>query len=270
MTYEGNPAGSPRRTACPPVQRPPRRPFLDDVAAALRDLGLTNQPIKCPPGRSFNRDRRCAVHELGHLLTIRLLDDKVDGVTIDPGPGYEGQVWAPWTFKAFTHGDVDAAQIRAELEPQMPRVGENQSPAADVTLKVMNQVTQFMGGRAAEKLVLRGKPSTAPDDYRQSRELAAIVCKSSKSVERFVQLCEQQAEDLLRPYVDLIFALIPVLRIWRTMTGVEVDEAIAVVLAHFDRSAEQERRRDWDRGMESTEIFKRQCISHEQRPAVHA
>jgi hypothetical protein len=245
MTCEGSSVERPPGGGLPPVERPPRRLFLDDVVAALKDLGLTDQPIKCPPGRSFNRDRRCAIHEIGHVLLIRLLDDKMDGVTIDPGPGYEGQVWAPWTFKAFTSGDVDAAQIRAALEPQMPRAGEDQDPAAGVTLKVMNQVIQFMGGRAAEKLVLRGKPSEAPDDYRQSRELAAIVCKSPKSVERFVRFCEQQAEDLLRPYIDLIFALIPVLRIRRTMTGIEVDGAIAIILAHFNRSAERERRRDW-------------------------
>ncbi|MEH2552201.1 hypothetical protein V1283_008846 [Bradyrhizobium sp. AZCC 2262] len=263
MTYEGSSVERPRGTVCPPVQRPPRRSFLDDVAAALRDLGLVNQPIKCPFGRSFNRDFRCAIHEIGHALTIRILGDKIDGVTIDPGPGYEGQVWAPWTFKAFTRGDVDAAQIRAVLEPQMPQAGEDQGPAADVTLKITNQIIQFMGGRAAEKLALRGKSSAAPDDYRQSRELAAIVCKSPKSVERFVQFCEQQAEDLLRPHIDLIFALIPVLRIRRTMTGIEVDEAIAIILAHFDRSAERERRRDWDIRMKSAEIFRGQCISHE-------
>jgi hypothetical protein len=257
MAPDGYPAGSPRSTACSPVQRPPRRLFLDDVAAALRDLRLTDQPMKCPPGRTFNRDRRCAVHEIGHFLLIRLLGDKIDGVTIDPGPGYEGQVWAPWTFKAFMHGDVDAAQIRTVFEPQMPQAGEDQGPAADVTLKVMNQVIQFMGGRAAEKLTLRGKPSAALDDYRQSRELAAIICKSPESVERFVKFCEQQAEDLLRPHLDLIFALLPVLRIRRTMTGVEVDRAIATILGHFDLSAEQERRRDWDQRMENAKTLEK-------------
>src|SRR5438270_8362069 len=85
------------------------------------------------------------------------------GVTINPGPGYEGQVWGPWSFRAFARGDVDAAEIRNVLEPQMPRAGEDQAPAADVVLQVTNQVIQYMGGRAAEKLVLRGKPSPALD-----------------------------------------------------------------------------------------------------------
>jgi hypothetical protein len=125
-----------------------------------------------------------------------------------------------------------------------------------------------MGGRAAEKLVLRGRPSAALDDYRQARELAAIVCKTPKSVERFVKFCEQQAEDLLKPHINLIFALLPVLRIRRTMTGVEVDEAITAILAQFDRSAERERRRDCDSMMKSAETFKRYCV-HEQR-AVYA
>lgn len=251
-----HPAEKPRGLACPSVQRPSRRSFLDDMAAALRDLQMTNQVAKCPPGQTFNRDFRCAVHEIGHLLLARLLGDSVDGVTIDPGPGYDGQVWGPWSFKAFTSGDVDAAQIRAVLQPSMPCQGEDHSPAANIALQVTNQVLQFMGGRAAEKLVLRGRPWPSMSDYNQARELAAIVCGSPKSIERFLKFCEQQAEDLLKPHLDLIFALVPVLRIRRTMTGAEVDEAIATILARFDLAVEQKRRHQWRQRVENTAAFK--------------
>jgi hypothetical protein len=54
---------------------------------------MDSHVAKCPPGRTFNRDFRCAAHEIGHMLLARLLGDRVDGVTIDPGDGYEGQVW---------------------------------------------------------------------------------------------------------------------------------------------------------------------------------
>jgi hypothetical protein len=137
-------AGRPHTRVRPPDLRPPRRLFLEDVAAALRDLGLTDDPMKCPPGRTFNRDFRI-------------------------------------------------------------------------------------------------------DDYRQARELAAIVCGSPKSIDRFVRFCEQQAEDFLKPYINLIVALVPVLRVKRTMTGQAADRAIAIILWHFDRSAELERRRDCER-----------------------
>src|SRR5437868_12103282 len=138
-----------------------------------------------------------------------------------------------WPFKAFARGDVDvdARDIRARLQPLMPGEGVDHTPAANVHLEIVEQVTEFMGGRAAEKLVLRGRPSPALDDYRQARELAAIICKSEKSIERLVRYCEQRAEDLLKPYIDLIFALIPVLRDRREMTGDEIDHAIATVLA---------------------------------------
>jgi hypothetical protein len=243
---------------CPPVERPPRRAFLDDVVAALKDLQLTNQVATCPPGRTFNRDFRVTVHEIGHLLVARLLGDKVEGVTINPGHGYAGQVWGPWNFKAFTCGDVDATEIRAVLEQKMPRTGEDHAPAADVALQVTNQVIQFCAGSGAEKLMLRGKPPAALDDYRQARELAAIICTSPKSIERFLKFCEQQAEDLLRPHIDLIFALIPVLRVRRTMTGQDADQAIAVILRRFDMSAERARRRDWEQRMANARTFPRE------------
>jgi hypothetical protein len=255
MAYSSRPAVRPRGIACPPVQRPSRRSFLDDVVAALRDLQMTNQVAKCPPGRTFNRDFRCAAHEIGHLLLARILGDRVDGVTINPGDGYEGQVWGPWSFKAFTSGDVDATQIRTVLRPLMPCQGEDHSPAANIALQVTNQVVQFMGGRAAEKLVLRGRPSPSMDDFRQARELAAVVCTSPKSIERFLKFCEQQAEDLLRPHIDLIFGFVPILRARRTMSGVEVDKAIATILTRFDLAAEQKRRRQWQQRIANARNF---------------
>jgi ATP-dependent Zn protease len=112
-----------------------------------------------------------------------------------------------------------------------------------------------MGGRAAEKLVLRGRPSPAMDDYRQAAELAAIICTSPKSITRSLKFCEQQAEDLLKPHIDLIFALVPELRARRTMTGAEVDEAIASALTRLDLAAEQKRRRQWQQRIANSRDF---------------
>jgi hypothetical protein len=206
---------------------------------------MTDQVAKCPPRRTFNRELRIIVHELGHLLIARLRDAVVTSVSIIADDTSEGRVMGAWPFKAFARGNVDAFDIRAELQPRMPRPGEDHRPAANVTHEVMEQVIEYMGGRAAEKLVLRGRPSPAVDDYRQARELAAIVCASPKSIDRFLKFCEQQAEDLLRPHIDLIFALIPELRARREMSGVDVDEAIAAVLTRFALATEQAWRREW-------------------------
>jgi hypothetical protein len=217
---------------------------------------MTDRIAKCPPRRTFNRELRVIVHELGHLLIARLRDAVVTSVSIIADDTSEGRVMGAWPFKAFARGDVDASDIRTVLQPLMPRAGEDNAPAANVTLEVMEQVVEYMGGRAAEKLVLRGRPSPAMDDYRQAAELAAIVCKSPKSIERFLRFCEQQAEDFLRPHIDLIFALVPILRARRMMTGTEVDEAIATILTRFDLGAEQERRRQWQQRVEKAAAFK--------------
>jgi hypothetical protein len=230
--------------------------FSFATAAVASGVVMTDQVAKCPPRRTFNRELRIIVHELGHLLIARLRDAVVTSVSIIADDTSEGRVMGAWPFKAFARGNVDAFDIRAELQPRMPRPCEDHRPAANVTHEVMEQVIEYMGGRAAEKLVLRGRPSPAVDDYRQARELAAIVCASPKSIDRFLKFCEQQAEDLLRPHIDLIFALIPVLRARREMTGTEVDEAIATILTRFDLAAEQKRRRQWQQRVEKAAAFK--------------
>jgi hypothetical protein len=58
-----------------------------------------------------------------------------------------------------------------------------------------------------------------------------------------LEFCEQQAEDLLSPHIDLIFAFVAILGARRAMSGDEVDEAIASILARFDLAAEEKRRR---------------------------
>jgi hypothetical protein len=60
---------------------------------------------------------------------------------------------------------------------------------------------------------------------------------------------------LLKPHIDLILALIPVLRIRREMTGVEVDEAIAIILTRFEIAAEQKRRHQWQQRVEKAAAF---------------
>src|SRR5947209_504089 len=216
---------------------------------------MIDQVAKCPPRRTFNREFRIIVHELGHVLIARLRDAVVTSVSIIADDVSEGRVLGSWRFKAFARGDIDARDIRAELQSRMPRPGEDHLPAASVTQEIMEQVVEYMGGRAAEQLVLRGRPSPALDDFRQARELAAIICISPKSIDRFVRFAEQQAEDLLRPHIDLIFALIPELRDRREMTGTEVDAVIAGILARFALKNEQARRRDWVQRIERAAIF---------------
>jgi hypothetical protein len=59
----------------------------------------------------------------------------------------------------------------------------------------------------------------------------------------------------------LIFALVPVLRARRVMTGAEVNEAIATILTRFDLAAEQARRRQWRLSIENASKFEREMTS---------
>ena len=61
---------------------------------------------------------------------------------------------------------------------------------------------------------------------------------------------------MLKPHIDLIFALIPELRARREMTGAKVDEVIAAILTRFALATEQARRRDLAQRVENAAKFK--------------
>ena len=101
-----------------------------------------------------------------------------------------------------------------------------------------------------------GKASFASDDPRQASELAALICKSPRAVEQFLLFCAQQAADLLHEHVTVIMSLQIVLRIRRTMTGEEIDRAIATVLAGQAAAIERIRRARWRQRVENAANFK--------------
>jgi hypothetical protein len=210
-------------------------------------------------GRTEEHDQRVAIHELGHILVNRLIgNSSVDEVTINPGDGYDGLCRGA-RRAAFVSGGatgVDARDIRKVLQPMMPREGEDRSNKADVFQSVLDAVTELMAGEVAEKMLLDGEPTSSGDDRRQARELAALICKTGPATDRFTLLCEQQAYDLLSPYVGVLMSMQIVLRIHRTMTGEEVDRAIANVLAGQTLAVERIRRRQWQRIIANAAVFK--------------
>jgi hypothetical protein len=107
--------------------------------------------------------------------------------------------------------------------------------------------TELMAGIVAEKMLLEGEPSSGSDDLRQATELASLICKSPQAIMAFIQFCERQAFDLLSSHVTLLMGLQIVLRIRRTMTGEELNRAIAAMLAGEASAIERRRRIDWHR-----------------------
>jgi hypothetical protein len=138
----------------------------------------------------------------------------------------------------------------------MPRPGEDRAKVSDVFSSVHAKCIEYAAAKVAEKMLLDGEPSSAADDRRQARELAALICSSEKSIESFLDHCEIAAHDLLFPYALLIWSFSIVLRIRRTMTGVEVSDALASILASLELAAERERRREWARRIENAAAFR--------------
>jgi hypothetical protein len=94
-------------------------------------------------------------------------------------------------------------------------------------------------------MLLPGDPVPSVSDVEHTIKYASLVCRSPEAAAKFISLAEQMADDLLRPYGHVIIALSIVLKIRRTLTGAEIDDVIATVLAGFELALEQRRRADW-------------------------
>lgn len=71
----------------------------------------------------------------------------------------------------------------------------------------------------------------------------------------FIAHCDVVAHDLLMPYGDVVIVLSTVLRIKRTLDGVEIDQIILVVEARKALAVERARRKQWQRVVESAAGF---------------
>jgi hypothetical protein len=73
-----------------------------------------------------------------------------------------------------------------------------------------------------------------------------LVGSSEEAIETFIAHCDVAARDLLLPYGTVIMTLQLVLRIKRVLTGGEIDEVIADVLAREALATERTRRKRWE------------------------
>ncbi|UPK39359.1 hypothetical protein IVB18_20315 [Bradyrhizobium sp. 186] len=215
-------------------------------------------------GRTYDEDVRIAVHEAGHAVCARLLGHEVGGVTVNPDAtrGYEGLCWGVSHTEAFEKGRGDASDIREALAPVMPEPGEDRRSVSDVYASAYSQCVELMAGRAAEAMLLSdGNPEPPADDPRQARELALLFCKSEEAIETFVAHCDVAARDLLMPYGDVVIVLSTVLRIRRTLDGVEIDKIILDVETREALAIEHRRRAEWRKAELAAECFRAGCIT---------
>jgi hypothetical protein len=232
---------------------------MNENAVADEDESDEYDELLAKLGRTFEQDQRVSGHEIGHFLINRKLGhNTISEVTINPGDGYEGICRGARREAFVTGGETgrDASDVRKNLQPVMPQAGEDRSGTADIFQSVLDACTELMSGEVAEKLLLNGEPSFASDDRRQATELASLICKSPQAVERFIAFCEQQAYDLLFPHAAVLMSIEIVLRIRRTMSGEELDRAIAIVLAEHGAAVERVRRARWQRTIANAVTFK--------------
>lgn len=208
-------------------------------------------------GRTEREDERIAAHEAGHALCARLLGHAVGGVTINPDPvrGSEGMCWGIGYAEAFTAGRGDASDVCQALAPVMPDDGEDRGETADVFASVYSHCIELMAGRAAERLFFDGEPAGPIDDLRQARELALLFCKSEEAIESFLMHCDLAARDYLMPHGAVLMALSTILRIKRTLDGVEIDALISDVETRMAQAKEDVRRRHWRETVERAKTF---------------
>jgi hypothetical protein len=206
-------------------------------------------------GRTEDEDERVAVHEAGHAVAGRLLGHEIGGVTVNPANDYDGLCWGVGHTQAFAQGRGDASDVREVLAPMMPKPGEDHSSVSDVFANVYGYCIQLMAGRTAERMLLEGEPAPPAGDLRQSRELSLLICSSEEAIATFIAHCDVAARDLLLPYGDVVMTLSIVLRIKRTLDGVEIDKIIADVQAQKALAVERVRRTRWQRVVESAATF---------------
>ena len=203
-------------------------------------------------------DERIAMHEIGgHALVCRLLGNEIGGVTCDPGADFAGLMWGPAHDRNAKFQSQDAASICAIIEPTMPAPGELRAAAADVYLQVHTRVIEMVAGSVAEAMFLPGEPWPAESDRSQERALASLICSSPESIETFIGFCRAEATALLRPREYIARALTKELLSRRTMTGTQVDEAIAAAVAAKSVEDERQRRAAWHDLTQRAEAFEK-------------
>src|SRR6267154_1990360 len=97
-----------------------------------------NYPV---PGRSAERNRRIASHEIGHAYLARALGSSVHSCTIIPGDGFEGRVVrsGPKSQLDFTEypiaGTEEIVEFCEQIERMAPELGSGRVAESEVYMR---------------------------------------------------------------------------------------------------------------------------------------
>ncbi|MGY4496955.1 hypothetical protein ACVWYH_000882 [Bradyrhizobium sp. GM24.11] len=86
-----------------------------------------------------------------------------------------------------------------------------------------------------------------------------LFCKSEEAIDTFILHCDIAARDLLMPYGEVVMVLSVVLRIKRTLDGVEIDKIIWDVETRKALAIEHRRRAEWREAEVAASRFRAEC-----------
>jgi hypothetical protein len=205
-------------------------PFPRDrmaAAGSLRDgatglLAGGGRDLHAPGRRSPQFDRRVAVHESGHAVSSHLLGLPVAGATIEFIDGHHGLTWA-------TDGPLQAGEtvdaICRQLTPLMSAIGDRADIATEL-LQAADQVISLLAGVEAERLFCAELMPNTEHDEIDARQIAALICRSERAVDTYLDFCRIEARALLTGHRDAVLAIADALVEHHTLNGAAIDAII--------------------------------------------
>jgi hypothetical protein len=206
------------------------------------------------PGRSPDRNRRIAGHEIGHALVTRCLGDSCWSVTIIPtADGFEGKCvrsGPPSDLVYLSENYVDKTSeilsVCERLEKLTPELGSPRSDSAEYYVRSQNNIIALVAGECAEMLLHPDLPSLgAIHDGVEARAFARIAVTASPAVEALIIYAAAEAPALLTTNRDMVEALVEALIEAGELSGERVDEIISECVTKRSAGAERLRRLDW-------------------------
>jgi hypothetical protein len=172
---------------------------------------------------------------------------------VEPGPTFAGRVWGVNGGPLHLGAAID---IRKEVLPLWPGLGENRVDVAEFFVSAHQKVVELVAGGQGELcLYPDAEPLDAVDDNRQALIYAGLVCCSPSAVAAFLDFARLEARSLLEQHRSVLVALTDALVLKRTMTGGEINEVVAEALALEGLANEKMRRLRWQQCLAGARSF---------------
>jgi len=203
-------------------------------------------------GRTSERNRRIAGHEIGHAFLARALGSTVHSCSIIPGDGFEGRVIrsGPKSQLDFTEylraGTDEIVDVCAQLEHMAPELGSGRVADSEAVVRAQCLIIELLGGEVTEQILHPNHSSLgAKHDQIEANAFAKVAVAASPAVAALIAYCEAEAAALIRANIEIVHALVEALIERGILTGDEIDTIIAREVAAKALANERARRVAW-------------------------